>query len=175
MGKKIGAPRKYNRYILKENYGVGFTNKGQEFYFDLEDFDKIKSYCWVLHKSRWGYYVEARDIKNKNSKTLKMHRLVMNAEIDKKIDHINRITVNNQKSNLRIVGDLENQHNRGERKDNKTGRNGVMFRKDTEKYRVRIGLNYKEISVGQYDTLEGAIVARKNAEIKYYGEYARID
>src|SRR5574344_527323 len=41
--------RKYNTYDLSGEYGIGYTSKGEEFYFDLEDYDKIKDYCWCLN------------------------------------------------------------------------------------------------------------------------------
>lgn len=38
--------KQYNRYDLSGEFGKGWTNKEEEFWFDLEDFDKIKNYCW---------------------------------------------------------------------------------------------------------------------------------
>ena len=41
--------KKYNKYNLNGEYGIGWTsNTNEEFYFDLEDYDKIKDYCWFL-------------------------------------------------------------------------------------------------------------------------------
>ena len=39
-----------NVYDLSGEYGIGYTLKGEEFYFDLEDYDKIKDYCWHINK-----------------------------------------------------------------------------------------------------------------------------
>ena len=36
---------KTNYYNLSGDYGIGYTSKGEEFIFDLEDYDKIKDYC----------------------------------------------------------------------------------------------------------------------------------
>lgn len=41
------------------------------------------------------------------------------------------------------------------------------------KYRARIMFNGVEIRLGHYETLEEATKARKQAECKYFGEYAR--
>ena len=39
---------KGNKYDLNREYGIGWTsNTNQEFYFDLEDYDKIKNYTWL--------------------------------------------------------------------------------------------------------------------------------
>ena len=40
--------KKYNTYDLTGEYGIGYTSKDEEFYFDLEDYDKIKDYCWRI-------------------------------------------------------------------------------------------------------------------------------
>ena len=37
--------KKYNTYDLSGEYGIGYTSNGDTFYFDLEDYDKIKDYC----------------------------------------------------------------------------------------------------------------------------------
>lgn len=77
------SKRKYNEYKLFNDYGIGYTSDGKEFYFDLEDYDKIKDYCWYSDKA--GYIVS-----DSFKKHTKLHRLVMNVS-DKKcdIDHIN--------------------------------------------------------------------------------------
>ena len=50
--------KKYNEYDLSGEYGIGYTNNCNEeginyFYFDLEDYDKIKNYCWCFNNT--GY------------------------------------------------------------------------------------------------------------------------
>ena len=48
--------KKYNKYNLNGEYGIGWTsNTNEEFYFDLEDYDKIKDYCWFLDNRGYIY------------------------------------------------------------------------------------------------------------------------
>lgn len=54
------------------------------------------------------------------------------------------------------------------RKNNKTGVNGVYWDKKLKKYRARINVKGKNISLGCFKTLEEAKKARKLAEDKYY-------
>lgn len=165
------AKKKYNRYDLSGEYGMGYTIKGDVFYFDLKDFYKIVDFCWNIHDG----YVEARCIDGSNT-TAKMHRIVMNAtETNQIVDHKNRRKNDNRKSNLRVVNVRENNFNGGERKNNTSGFRGITWRNDNKKWRVRIGKDYAEKTIGHYDTLEDAISARRNAEQEYYGEYARQD
>lgn len=56
------------------------------------------------------------------------------------------------------------------RKNNKSGRTGVMFRNDTKKWTAEITIGYEKIKLGCYDKKEEAIKAREEAERLYYGD-----
>lgn len=68
--------------------------------------------------------------------------------------------------NCRWTNRVEQARNRRIPSNNKTGVLGVVHRKG--KYAVSIGLNYKKIHIGTYETLEQAKKARENAEKKFY-------
>jgi len=173
--KQSDAKKKYNTYDLSGEYGIGYTTKNEEFYFDLEDYEKIKDYCWMLHRSSNKFYVESRSIHEEN-KIIKMHRLVMNVyKRSDIIDHISRETNDNRKSNLRIITNELNARNRGECTRNTSGVNGVSFRKDSKKWRSRIRENGVEKSVGEFNNLLDAAIARMEAEKRVYGKYRRND
>lgn len=63
--------KKYNEYDLTDEFGIGYTSKKEPFYFDLEDYDKIKDYCWFYKE---GYVVTNNP---ETRSQIKMHRLVM--------------------------------------------------------------------------------------------------
>lgn len=60
--------------------------------------------------------------------------------------------------------------NRRTREDNKTGANGVYWYKQLRKYRALITVNYKTYHIGCFETLNQAIIARKQAEKIYWGK-----
>ena len=43
--------------------------------------------------------------------------------------------------------------------------------KNRNKWIAQITVNYKNIHLGRYENIEDAIKARKEAEVKYFGEY----
>ena len=157
--------RKYNKYDLSGEYGVGYTSKCEEFYFDLEDYDLIKDYCWW--KSKHGYILT----KN-NNLSVRMHRMVLNLENEKipDVDHINHIKHDNRKINLRIATRSQNIMNQKIRCDNSSGYVGVH--KHCEKWEASITIDSENIYLGVFDNIEDAINARKEAEDKYFGEYS---
>lgn len=112
-----------------------------------------------------GYIVIGID-----KKYYKAHRLawlyVYGKFPKEQIDHINGIKNDNRICNLREVTNAENQQNRTKLNlNNKTGINGIDFRKN--KYRVRICVNYDSIYIGEYKTLDEAKIELENARIKY--------
>ena len=102
------AVSKVNKYDLSGEYGIGYTsNTNAKFYFDLEDYDKIKGYCW--HEDNDGYIVTAtRTLNNKNPiyKYPKLHILVMlpNGKKDfVQVDHKNRNKKDNRKKQFKSM------------------------------------------------------------------------
>ena len=125
-----------------------------------KDFNNMK---WCVSKCRHGLYAQKRV----NKKNIYLHRYIM-GNPKGIIDHINHNTLDNRKSNLRTTTNANNLRNGTLRPNNKTGVNGVYFDKRRNKYVARIKVNYKDIFIGRYDTLEEAKENRKNAEIKYW-------
>lgn len=164
------ANKKYNNYDLSGEYGIGYTSKGERFYFDLEDYDKIKKYCWSVDGH--GYFI-APD-KNNPSKNIILHRLIMNCgEKDVVVDHIKHKTYDNRKSQLRVCSDSQNNMNHLKRKDNTSGITGVYLDKRTNQWYAQIKVkNKKRITLGYFSDINDAIKARKNAEEKYFGMYS---
>ena len=161
--------KKYNIYDLSGEYGIGYTRKGEKFYFDLEDYDKIKDYCWSVRynagTSRVYKTLNARDC-NKN-KTVRMANIITGK---KHIDHINNNTLDNRKENLRECTQSQNSKNQSKPFNSACKFMGVSW--EHGKYRVRIGYNKRKIHLGSFSNLEDAIIARLKAEKKYFGEFA---
>lgn len=158
--------QRLNKYDLTGEYAVGYTSKGEEFYFDKEDYERIKNYTWYIGIG--GYVLTASN----NRDYFLFHRLVTNAEKDKDVDHINHDKTNNTKQNLRVVTTQENCMNQKLSKRNTSGKNGVSFNKLANKWCATIGYKNKCIPLGCYVNKEDAIKSRIKAEETYYGEFS---
>ena len=159
--------KKYNTYDISGDYGIGYTLKGEEFYFDLEDYDKIKDYCW--HKDKDGYirtYI--------NKKIIYMHRLVLGLDRSNKmvVDHCSHNTYDNRKQNLRICTASQNLYNTSKRKNNTSGVTGVHWDKLHNGWYSSINVDKKTIFLGIYQDFNSAVKARKDAEEKYFKNFS---
>ena len=88
-------------------------------------------------------------------------------------DHENGNTLDNRRSNLRIVNEYQSSQNRGMRKDNKTGFKGVYVRKKDGKYIAQIRANGQTFYLGSRDTPEEASLLYIAAAAKYHGIFRR--
>lgn len=156
---------------MSDEYGeyyIGYTsNTNEEFYFDASDFDKIYKYCWYKVVADDGYCFLIAKIKG-TDKHIKMTSL-----LDcKYYDHEDRNTLNNRRYNLRPATPEENGRNKSLSIRNHSGVIGVHYRKDINKWRATIMVNYDIKHLGSFINKTDAIKARLQAEIKYYGEFA---
>ncbi len=161
------AHKKYNKYDLSQEYGVGYTsNTNKCFYFDKEDYELIKNYCWFENDK--GYAVAHQ----KNGLNIRQHRLILRPDVGDIIDHKNQNRLDNRKDNLRIANKQTNGINRPCNVNNKLGVKGVSLQTNGDKYTARIMVNGKTIYLGSFDTIEEAKMARMNMENKIFGDFA---
>ena len=155
--------KQHNTYNLSGEYGIGYTSKGEEFYFDQEDYDLIKDYCWYITSK--GYVSTTI-----NKRTIKFHRLLF--PDSQQIDHRNHKKNDNRKCNLREVTNTQNCINRSLQSNNTSGVTGVYWNKQSNKWVASITVDKKLIFLGYFNQFENAVQARKTAEEHYFGEYS---
>jgi hypothetical protein len=137
---------------------------------DDEDADFINQWHWsfngkyVVRGQRYG------ERKYNKQHKIYLHRIVSNAPNDKIVDHIDKNTLNNQKNNLRICSQVENQQNRKKSKNNTSGYNGIYWHKIGKKWMAYITYQGKRIHCGLHDNIEQALKARKDTELKLWNK-----
>ena len=162
--------KKYNEYDLSGEYGVGFDKDGKEFYFDLEDYDKIKDFRWDIDENG---YVVSTDSK-RNFRKVRMHRIILNLYPDNKhikVDHIHSERKHdNRKINLRLATNSQNGMNMRMMPQNTSGVTGVSYKKDKGLWVAYITCNNKRMWLGSSKSFDYAVALRKEAEEKYFKE-----
>lgn len=113
---------------------------------------------WVAHKQRGTIAVTRMD--GQRSLTL-MHRLAIDCPSGFEVDHRNRNTLDNRRSNLRIATRAQNMRNRSSKKP--YGYKGV--RKAGDKFSAHI-------TVGGFDTPEEAYTQYCLMAELFHGEFA---
>lgn len=174
----IKACKKYNEYDLSGEYGICFAsnNKDFKFYFDIEDYEKIKNYCWMV--TEWQYahtkipvYLKKLFPLKEDNYLLMSDLIVDNYDINMIADHINRERFDNRKSNLRIITNAENCFNKSLSRINTSGIMGVSQRKNGE-WHAYLGYHETRVLNKTFKNFRTAVIARLNAEEYYYGELA---
>ena len=173
---KSETHKKYNTYDLtSKEYGIGYTSTGEEFWFDKEDYDLIKDYCW--HYGTGGYLKTNLP----GGDYLIFHRFIMGVTneswLSTIVDHkkhgtMDEFKYDNRKENLRKVTRSRNNQNIHKRKDNTSGVTGVTWHKKQNAWYASISVDKKRISLGYFNDFKEAVIARKAAEEKYFGEYS---
>ena len=95
----------------------------------------------------------------------------MNCPKDMVVDHINHNPLDNRKSNLRICTQRENVMNSSLNSNNTSGCTGVAWVKENNRWWAYIDINNSRINLGYFIDYDEAVKVRKEAEIKYFGEY----
>ena len=104
-------------------------------------------------------------------KAMKLHRYLFSIvdNLDLEIDHINRITTDNRRCNLRIATCSENCINRSLQHLNKSGVIGVYRHSDySDKWCAQLNIEGKRLYLGMFNSKDEAAQARKEAEKKYF-------
>lgn len=144
-----------NLIINKGRYSelIITTTKNVKFIvlIDNEDVEKIQLYRWHMQKK----YVACK----KGCGHMYLHRYLLNAPANLQVDHRNRNTLDNRKSNLRICSQETNLRNREvqkaeEKKENNSGQKYIY--RSGNKWKVIITYASKQINIGTYITISDA-------------------
>lgn len=154
--------KKENKYDLSGNVGILWTtNTNEEVYFDLEDAEEILKHTW--HKDCEGYATS-----NINGAHIRMHSFLGYM----RPDHHDRNKLNNCRKNLIICTNQENARNNTIATNNTSGIIGISWSKRCKSWEAYIAIYSKKKHLGRFKNKEDAIIARLEAEAKYYGDFA---
>ena len=113
-----------------------------------------------------------------NKVDFRNHRLIFmmhKGYFPKIIDHIDGNPLNNKIENLRDATQSGNSQNSRKPITNTSGKKGVCWKKDKQKFKVELYVNNKPKFFGYYKDFELACLVSDEARSKYHKEYARYE
>lgn len=176
------ARKRGNNYVIdKENNiaKIELHRRNKESLWtiiDLDDLEKVINfpYTWYAKYNHTNneYYVVASVYHPELQQTrpIFLHQFLTNAN-GKDVDHENNDTLDNRKSNMRVVMESNNSKNRkGRNRNNKSGYRNVSLIKG--KWVVQLQIDGKNKRLGSFDDVHKAGKFAEEMRQKYYGEYA---
>lgn len=176
------AKKKGNNYIVDEENGIAkielHRRNAENLWtiIDLEDLERVINfpYTWFAKYNHTNneYYVAASVYHPELQQTrpIFLHQFLMNAN-GKDVDHENNDTLDNRKSNMRVVEESNNSKNRKSRnRNNKSGYRNVSLIKG--KWVVQLQIDGKNKRLGSFDDVHEAGKFAEEMRQKYYGEFA---
>ena len=138
---------------------------------DAADYEWLNQYKWYASRSAEGVYYACRQ---SGSRSILMHREIMDPPAGHVVDHINRNSVNNRRCNLRVCTQAENVRNcRGRGTGSRY--KGVRPRREQNKWQARIAINGRGESIGCFDSEIEAALAYDLRAIVLFGQFAYLN
>ncbi len=159
--------KKLNKIVCSGNYCKIFLTRNGEFdavaLIDKDDKEKISYYRWTIkyEGSNSRYKTTVASV---NGKMKRLHHLIFGKRTGYEVDHINRNSLDNRKSNLRYATRQQNSFNNNAK--------GIHWSKTDKRWVANIAPNGKTVYLGGFINKIDAIEARIKAEKKYFGSYA---
>jgi len=153
--------------------------QGKEALVDDQDYAHLMQWRWHAVRSRKSFYA-ARKVRRLDGKqeTIFMHREVAArcGQSWRQVDHRDRDSLNNQRSNLRAATTAENGANRGLRRNNRSGAVGVSWEPRRQKWWAVVSSHSGRVQrCFDVDDFDKAVAWRDAKAKELHGEFAYLN
>jgi hypothetical protein len=132
-------------------------NTGAIAIVDEKDFARLSQFHWREHKGRYTSYA-VRSVSNR---------------CGLKVDHRNGNGLDNRRSNLRHVTNIQNLQNQRASRKGSSRFKGVHWVPENKCWMARICVNKQQMRLGRFKNEEEAARAYDRAAREHFGEFAR--
>jgi hypothetical protein len=147
---------------------IKLVNQERYVLVDDADFDFLNQFQWYLSVGRYA-------VTFVNGHIEKMHRLLLKSPENITIDHIDRNGLNNQRSNLRLATQTQNNANSRKRGGCSSKYKGVYRNNKLGCWAVQITYKGKWHHLGVFSSEEEAARQYNKKARKLFGEYAKLN
>ena len=145
---------------------IKLNNSNDQVLVDHGNWYSLSNYNWV----KCDKFYAKSTIKKEY-----MHRIIMNAKPDEKVDHINHNKLDNRKENLRISTSAQNNHNRPKSPTASSKYYGVCWNKRCKSWETFVHFNNKKYNCGYYSNEIHAAEAYNAKATELYGNFAKLN
>ena len=139
---------------------------------DDADYETLNQFKWCAHNIYGRWYAQTRI----DSKPIKMHRFLLQPAPGDSVDHVDCNGLNNQRANLRVCTQSENNRNsRKRRTKTSSSYKGVAFNKNAKKWQAYISVTGHRIHLGYFVKETDAALAYNRAATNYFSSFARLN
>jgi hypothetical protein len=151
-------------------YKIPLT-RGRYAIVSRRDFVWLKQWNWYAERHGRDFYAVRTEYIGLRRQQVYMHREILDLKHGDRyqVDHRNRDTLDNRRSNLRIANHSQNGSNSKLYNNNTSGYRGVTVSRDG--WMARIVVGGETIFLGRFSSKKRASAAYREAAIKYHGEF----
>jgi len=157
---------------------IGLT-RGQVTLVDDEDHDFSRHKWNADWNNRTRQFYARRSIKGERNLTISMSREILERKLGRRLtsgevaDHINRDTLDNRRSNLRLATLAQNNRNCRKQLGRSSVFKGVCWHTKDQRWRATISIGeHKKAHLGNFLVEEDAARAYDAAAVERFGEFA---
>lgn len=140
---------------------------------DADDYDTLMRWNWYSWCGKAATYaIRNAPLTDGKRGTLHMHRVIMDAPDNMRVDHINHNGLDNRRANLRLCTNAENSRNTTSAKGSLSKYLGVSWDSGSGKWRAHIRIKGGRLALGRFFDEAEAARAYDAAARLHHGVFA---